>query len=174
LKAIITPQSGGGTPTGTVTFEFGYGGIIGIATLSGGQASLSNTFDAAGTKSIIAVYSGDSNFVGSTSPTTSQIVTPLVSTTTSIVSSPNPSAVGQAVTLTANVTPQSGGGIPTGTVTFEFGYGGIIGTATLSGGQASLGDTFNVASTKSIIAVYSGDTNFAPSTSSILSQVVGN
>jgi subtilase family serine protease len=174
LKAMVTPQSGVGTPTGSVTFEFGYGGIIGTATLNGGQANLVTAFANPGTKSIVAVYSGDVNFFGSTSPTMSHIVTLPISTTTSIISSPNPSAVGQTVTLTANVTPQSGGGIPTGTVTFEFGYGGIIGTATLNGGQASLGDTFNVASTKSIIALYAGDANFAPSTSSILSQVVGN
>ena len=174
LTAIITPQSGGGTPTGTVTFEFGYGGIIGTATLSGGQASLNNTFNVVGTKSIVAVYSGDANFVASTSSTLSQAVNLPVPTTTSIASSPNPSTVGQAVTLSATVTPQSGTGIPTGTVTFEFGYGGIIGTATLRGGQATMEDAFNVASTKSIIAVYSGDANFTPSTSSALSQVVGD
>jgi len=174
LTATLTPQSGGGTPTGTVTFEFGYGAIIGTAKVSGGQASLSNIFNVAGTKSIIAVYSGDANFVGSTSSTMAQVVDLLVPTTTSIASSPNPSTVGQGVMLTVTVAPQSGGGTPTGTVTFEFGYGGIIGTATLSGGQASLSDIFNVAGTKSIIAIYSGDANFAASTSSALSQVVGD
>jgi subtilase family serine protease len=174
LTATVTPQSGAGTPSGTVTFEFGYRGIIGTATLSGGQANFASTFDVAGTKSIIAVYSGDASFAGSNSSTLSQVENPPAPTTTSIASSANPSTVAQLVTLAAAVTPQSGAGIPTGTVTFEFGYGGIIGTATLIAGQATLGDTFNVASTKSITAVYSGDANFAPSTSSILSQVVGN
>jgi subtilase family serine protease len=160
LVATVAPASGSRTPTGTVTFEFGYGGVIGTATLSGGQASLSDTFDLASTKSIIAVYSGDANFAASTSPTLTQLVNQ-AGTTSSLASSLNPSAVAQSVSLTATVTAQ-----------FEFGYGGIIGTATLSGGEASLSNTFNVIGTKSIIAVYSGDPNFAPSTSSVLSQVV--
>jgi hypothetical protein len=174
LTATVNAQSGGGTPTGTVTFEFGYGGIIGTATLTGGQASLNDTFNVAGAKSIVAMYSGDANFVASSSSTLSQAVNLPVPTTTSIASSPNPSTVGQAVTLTVMVTAQSGTGIPTGTVTFEFGYGGIISTVVLRGGQATLEDAFSVASNKSIIAAYSGDANFAPSTSSVLSQVVGD
>lgn len=172
LTATVAPQSGSGTPTGTVTFKFGYGGIIGTAVLSGGQASLSYTFEVASTKSITAVYSGDSNFAGSTSSTLSQVVNP-GGTLTSLTSSLNPSQVSQGVTLTATVAPQSGSGTPTGTVTFKLSSGGVLNTVFLnSSGQASFSYNFCCAGTNSIIAVYSGDTNNAGSTSSALSQVV--
>jgi hypothetical protein len=54
---------------------------------------------------------------GSTSPVLTQTVNK-VGTNTALTSSPNPSAVGQAVTFTATVTSASGGGTPIGTVTF--------------------------------------------------------
>ena len=172
LTAAVASLSGGGTPTGTVTFEFGYGGIIGTAAVAWGHASLSAVFAKPGTKSIIAIYSGDSNFAASTSSVFSQIVNQ-AATTTKLTSSPNPAVSGQAVTLTATVTSQTGVGTATGTVTFEFGYGGIIGTATLNGGQASLSKTFSVVGMKSITAVYSGDANFA-SSSGLMTEAVNN
>src|ERR1043166_2260859 len=53
------------------------------------------------------------------------------STTTTLTSSPNPSTVGQAVTLTATVRPVAPAtGVPTGTVAFKDG-GAPIGTGTL-------------------------------------------
>jgi len=161
---------GGGTPTGTVTFKFGYGGVIGTAVVSGGQARFNTSFASAGMKSILAVYSGDSTFAPSTSSTLSEVVKPSVTATT-LTSSPNPSIAGQMVMLKATVTPQLGGML-TGTVTFKFGYGGVIGTVPLSGGQAALSATFNVAGAKSILAVYSGDASHTGSTSAVLTQSV--
>jgi FKBP-type peptidyl-prolyl cis-trans isomerase 2 len=165
---VTTP--GAGTPTGTVTFEDA-GTSIGTATLSSGSASFSTTTLAVGTHPITAVYSGDTNFATSTSATLSQTVSQ-ASTTTGITSSLNPSIFGQSVTFTATVgvtTP--GAGTPTGTVTFED-AGTSIGTATLSGGSASFSTTTLAVGTHPITAVYSGDTNFATSTSSTLSQTV--
>ena len=58
--------SASGTPTGTVTFDDN-GTIIGTGTLSSGTATFTTSALAAGTHTITAVYSGDGNYVGSTS-----------------------------------------------------------------------------------------------------------
>jgi hypothetical protein len=92
-----------------------------------------------------------------------------VATWTTVVPSANPAAFGQSVTFTATV-KAVGGGAPTGSVTFKDGAG-TLGTTTLNG----LGQTTFVASslaigTHPVTAVYAGDSNFAGSTSSVVSQ----
>lgn len=87
-------------------------------------------------------------------------------TTTTLLSSPAPSAFGQVVTLTATVTPSA-----TGTVTFTDGAN-TLGTATLISGTATLNASSLNSGTHSLTASYSGDSNFAASASSTLSQVV--
>jgi hypothetical protein len=92
-------------------------------------------------------------------------------TTTSLASSPNPSTFGQAVVLTATVTPQAKGQ-PTGTVSFADGTTSL-GSSTLSGnGTATLSMTTLAAGTHTIKASYSGDSKFSASTSQPLSQLV--
>ena len=82
----------------------------------------------------------------------------------------NPAAVGQSVTFTADVS-SGGAGTLTGTVTFfdgatSFGSDAVAsGTATLATSALSLGS-------HSITAVYSGDGNFSPSTSTVLTEVI--
>ena len=94
-----------------------------------------------------------------------------VSTTTSLSSSQNPSVVGQAVTLTSQVSP-SLVGTPTGTITFGDG-GTTLGTAPLDGtASATLVIPSLSAGTHSINAQYSGDSYFAASTSGVLPQHV--
>jgi poly(3-hydroxybutyrate) depolymerase len=91
-------------------------------------------------------------------------------TTTNLVSSQNPVNVGQAVIFTASVTPQVSGTV-TGNVVF---YSGNtkLGEAPLSGGVASLTTTTLTGGTHSITATYTGTTDYASSTSSVLSEVV--
>jgi Big-like domain-containing protein/VCBS repeat protein/HYDIN/CFA65/VesB family protein/centrosomal CEP192-like protein len=94
-----------------------------------------------------------------------------VATTTALTSLPNPSNLGQTVTFTATVTPQ-GQGTPTGTVSF-FDSGTNIGNSNLnSSGIATLMSSSLAVGTHTITATYNGDSTFAPSTSSPLSQVV--
>lgn len=98
--------------------------------------------------------------------------TSIASTITSLASSLNPAIVGQTVTFTANVTPACGSvGAPTGTVTFSDGPN-TLGTGTVSSGRASFSTSVLSAGSHSITAVYNGGSNFNPSTSSPLSQVV--
>src|SRR6202046_5620028 len=129
FTATVTPQSGTGVPTGTVTF-FDGATPLGSAGLqnSGTTSTLQTSTLAVGAHSITATYSGDANFATSTS--TAVVVTvsqgpPKASTTTVVTASPNPATFGANVTLTATVTSATAGAI-SGTVTFS-GGGGVLG-----------------------------------------------
>ena len=163
-----TISGSGGTPTGNVTFKDG-ATVLGTGTLDGGgQASLATASLAAGSHAISVTYIGDSNFVGSTSPTLTQVVNQSASSTT-LASSANPAAAGSPVTFTATVT---GAGLtPTGTVTFKDGAT-TIGSGTLNGsGQTTLTTSALGLGSHSVTAIYGGDSNFTGSSSSALAQV---
>ena len=92
-------------------------------------------------------------------------------TVTTLVSSLNPSNYGQGVTFTATVTPQ-GAGTPTGTVNFFEGTLNLGASVLNSSGVATFAISTLAGGTDRITATYNGDTSFASSTSSVLSQVV--
>lgn len=129
-----------------------------------------------GTHSIVAIYSGDGTNLPSTSPAISQVVNGVAgsTTTTAIVSSLNPAAVGASVTFTATVTGSS----PTGTVNFTRNGTSLSGCSAraLSGAgntrTATCATTTLPAGTSTIAAAYSGDGGNTPSTSAGLAQVV--
>jgi hypothetical protein len=98
----------------------------------------------------------------------------LTTTATALTSSLNPSPFGQAVTFTATVTVQPGfdkKDTPTGTVSFSDGTTNI-GSSPVSTGVATFPISTLMVGTHSITATYSGDTNFATSTSPAVQQVV--
>src|SRR5437016_4375471 len=95
-----------------------------------------------------------------------------VASSTSVASSINPSIFGSAVTFTATVM-SSATGMPTGTVTFQDGAA-TLGTGMLSGGTATLNTSALAGGAHLITAVYAGDTNFAGSTSPVLTQTVAD
>ena len=90
-------------------------------------------------------------------------------TTTTIVSSANPSAFGTSVTFTATVASQSG--TSTGTVTFNDGST-TRGQVTLNNGTASYSTASLTIGSHSITASYSGDSGFTASVSTAVSQSV--
>jgi hypothetical protein len=160
---VSATAPGAGTPTGTVTFFDGTTSLSAVA-LTGGVAALPiSTLTVAGSPhSITASYSGDANFVISTSsPALAQVVNSKPSTTT-LTSSLNPEVAGQLVTFTATVT-STAGGTPTGTVTFN---GTTSGPVALTAGVATFTTTALAVGTPSISASYSGDANYAASASS--------
>jgi hypothetical protein len=168
FTATVT-SSLGPPPNGeTVTFRQG-STVLGTGTLSGGSASFSTSTIPAGTKSITVTYPGDAKLASSTSKPLNQVVN-RATTSTTLVSSTNPSSFNQSVTFTATVTPQFSG-TPTGTVTFKNGTT-TMATATLHGGVAKFTTTKLAVGTASITAVYYGEASFVTSTSSALSQVV--
>ena len=92
-------------------------------------------------------------------------------TTTTLVSSLNPSTVGASVTFTATVSGSS----PTGTVAFKDGLNAIAGCSAQpvnGAGQAACTTSGLTLGTHSVTAAYSGDANNLASTSAALSQVV--
>ena len=74
LTARLTPGASSATPTGHVQFYANGAAIGSLATLTSDVATLSYTFTTAGTYSIYAIYSGDTNFTASTAPTISLVV----------------------------------------------------------------------------------------------------
>jgi len=167
FTATVNPAFGG-TPTDTITFNQIGKGVLATETLSGGTASFTTSFSAAGTYKIYATYKGDANFVSSVSASVAQEVNEFP-TSTVVTSNLNPSNFGQSVTFIATVT--SSHGTPSGTITFRRGTT-ALGTMALTGNTASFSTSALSAGTNSINAVYSGDTNFATSTSPNLNQKV--
>jgi uncharacterized repeat protein (TIGR01451 family) len=149
----------GSPPTGPVTF-FDGGIQIGTAPLAGGQATLTISTLGIGSHSITAIFGGNESF----KPSASGLLTEVVSqtaTATSVASSSNPSVYGQTVTFTTTVTPVPNGG--TITLTID---GTVVGTgSSVSVSGLSVGS-------HAVIATYSGDTDYAGSTSPTLTQVV--
>jgi hypothetical protein len=173
FTATVTPGSGTGTPTGTVTFNDG-AAQLGTGTLnSSGSAIFSTSGLAVGSHSVTAVYSGDANFSSSASAAVSVTVSApaKTATTTSLTASATQLTTGQSVTFTASVAAQSGSGTPTGSVIFLDGQS-QIGTSPLSASSSSFTSTSLSAGTHSITAAYSGDTNYAGSTSAPVSITV--
>jgi Bacterial Ig-like domain (group 3)/MBG domain (YGX type) len=150
--------------TGTVTFMDGPT-VLGPGTVSSGTASISTSTLSVGTHSITAVYSGDGNYNGVTSPALSQVVNK-TATTVTVASSRNPAPSGTSVTFTATVPAGA-----TGTVQFLDGTT-VLGTGTVSGGTASFSTTTLSVGTHPITAVYSGDASYNGAASSPISQAV--
>ena len=176
-SVTFTATVTGNAPTGVVTFMDG-ANTLGSGTLSGSgdsrTASIASGALDAGVHSITAVYAGDALNSTSTSPALSQNVgaATVTTTTTSLVSNPNPSIPWASVTFTATVT----GNAPSGTVTFMDGAN-TLGSGPLSGTGNSR--TVSIVSgaldtgVHSITAVYAGDSLNSTSTSPALSQNVG-
>jgi Tol biopolymer transport system component len=101
-------------------------------------------------------------------PTPAPTPTPKATTATTVVSSLNPSAAGQSVSFTANVTGRAS---LTGNVQFIDGSS-PLGTVTLSGNSATLSISVLTPGIHSITAVYGGDANSESSTSPTLNQIV--
>lgn len=167
-----TVMSSGGAPTGTVNFMDG-ASLLGTGTLSGGSASYTTNGFYPGTHSIVASYvPANSDFTASASSALVQTVN-LATSTTTLVSSVNPSYVTQKVTFTASVASQFGGAV-SGNITFKQGTAILCSVMSLSGGSASCSPNppYATAGTYSITAVYSGDSNNIGSTSAALKQTV--
>src|SRR5713101_6579140 len=167
LTATLNPTNA----TGTVQFLDGVTNLGAPVTVSNGTATLLTSSLSVGGHSITAVYSGDSNFAGSTSPALGQNVNQAGSATA--VTSNNPSSFGQTVTFTATVSAvMPGSGTPTGTVQFKDGINSLGSPVTLSSGTGTFMTSSLSIGTHNITAVYNGDTSFTSSTSSSFMQTV--
>jgi len=165
MTATVTAQNGS-LPSGTVVFESN-GVQIGSASLNNSGAAVLNYAGlSAGTDSLTAVYQGSSTLAGSISNIVSQVVRTDGSTTL-VASVPDPSTFGQAVTITATVSP-SGPPTPTGTVSFTSNGSAISGCSAVPlSSQTAVCMTSTLAvGTDAIVATYSGDSNYTGSNGS--------
>ena len=185
---VSVTAPGSSTPTGTINF------FDGATLLNATPANLSligghyqATFATAALAvnptsghSITAVYSGDTDTLGSQSTSIAQLVDQ-DQTGTSVASSSNPSVFGQSVTITATVSVTApGSSTPTGTVNFFDGLTQLNSTPaalSLVGGHyqatfATAALALNSTSGHSITAVYSGDTDTLGSQSNAIAQLV--
>jgi len=170
---VTAVAPGSGTPTGTITFKEGTT-VLGTDSLDdAGQATLTSSTLTAGTQSITAEYSSDSNFNASNN-SLDQVVDK-ADTTTGVSSSANPSAVGQPVTFTATVAAVApGSGTLTGTVTFKDGVT-VLDTVTVnSAGEATYSSSTLTIGTHTITAEYSGDSNYNASSGAVVPDQVIN
>jgi hypothetical protein len=87
----------------------------------------------------------------------------------SLVSTPNPSIYGNCVSFTATVSPSAA----TGTMTFNDGAISL-GNSNLVNGTATLSSCGLGAGSHSVVASYSGDSTYVPSSSTTLTQTVNN
>ncbi len=158
LSATVNAITGNTTiPTGTLTF-FDGPTTLGTVTLNNsGTAVLNTSFaDSKATfHPLMALYSGDSHFPGSSSQRFSLGVG--VASTISLTALPTSASVGDPITFTATVSAP--GTTPTGQVTLKLGGTVTVGVMTLTSGQA----VFNISNlpygTNTITAMFTPNTN---------------
>ena len=166
-----------GTPSGSVTFRDGSTAIAGCSTVpvTSGHAACNTAALATGSHSITAAYSGDTQYNAATSNTVAQTVSAptRASATVAVASSANPSAVNQAVTLTATVSGSAG--TPSGAAAFLDGGSEVPGCASLTlsaTGTAACSTNTLTAGNHAITVQYSGDAAYDSATSASFTQAV--
>jgi|CZKY01.1.fsa_nt_gi hypothetical protein len=164
--ATVTSQYGRGN-TGTVTFRDG-GQTIATVTLANHQAAFSTRYGTTGTHAITAIYSGDADSNGSTSPTLMEYITDTSKTVAT--TSGSPSFVGQPVTFTA-IVGSLYGAIPDGELVTFYDGSTALGSVALAGGTAAYTTSSLSVETHLIKVTYPGDASFRPSNGSVV-QVV--
>jgi len=178
LGVSVAPNSGSGTPTGDVSLLTSNNQGVGFLTLSNGSVSAPVHDLPGGSYTLTAEYAGDTAFAPSlpSNPITVSISPENSSTSLSAVtadSSGNPipftgGSYGSFVFLSADVSPSSGFGVPTGQVNIMDNGNLFSGLSLNSAGNAITAQgvfTFN-AGGHSLQAKYPGDNSFNPSSSS--------
>lgn len=172
LSADVSPNGGGATPTGSVTFKRG-ATTIGHADLdASGHATLDTGSLPVGSATITAVYGGDGTYKSSTSTPQNAVVNK-AATVVALQSSQSPTVTGEAVDFSATVGAVApGAGTPTGTVQLQIDGSDVGSPVALVGGVASFDPVTSLgAANHTIKAVYSGSGSFLGDDDSI-TQVV--
>jgi len=169
---FVATVNSAGAPGGTVTFADGTTPLATVPLDDSGQAALTISTRSLGSHAITATYNGGTDSLGVKSGTAAESVS---RSATAIVLVPHAVLKGKknlrAVGLTAEIEPVAPGrGVPTGQVTFEFVKKHrkkvtvkTLGTAELSGGEATLTFKPNQVLKKPLTIVYSGDPDFLAS-----------
>ena len=183
LNVTVNTSSHGAAPTGTIKFysngktltgTVSYSsndGSYGYASLTGWLTTNATAFPTPGNYAITATYSGDSNYLTSTSAATNISV---LYPTPTMVATPNLQTLnyGSTATIAAMVDTTNKSTYPTGTITFQDPYTGAIlvgpsactNTTDTSGYFAcKTSGSFTVTSGDPVSITYSGDSNYPSS-----------
>ena len=168
VQIAVRVTSNAGIPGGSVQILDGASPIANVTLNNAGVAVVSISTLTPGSHNLTAIYLGDANDAGSTSPVVVEVIQPTTSVT--LGSDHNPANAGAVLTLSAAV---SGSAVlPSGTVTFREGNA-VLGTAALSSSAtAALHISTLAPGTHPLTATYSGDSGNAPSASPVYSQTV--
>ena len=184
FTATVATGASAGNLTGTVSFFDGSTTLASGVALGAPGTTATATFTTAslavGKHIITASYSGDVGHSASNSTDPNGATPPLIQnvlegTATNLVSSMNPSALGQSITLTATVAASTGGGVnPDGTITFFDGTAILGNVALNSSAVATYSTSALTGGAHSITATYGGDAakDIQGSTSTALIQDV--
>ena len=137
-----------------------------VSAAPSGVAVYSTTSLSLGAHTLSVSYSGDPRYLPAVATAPSQQIVKSATVTTLAVN-PNPGVRNKAVVFTATVSPAAA----TGQVQFLDGTT-LLGTASLSGGNASFSFSKLGLGTHSITASYVGNANFGPSTSAVVSESI--
>jgi hypothetical protein len=167
-SVLYTNEVGSTPPSGTISVLDG--STVGCTVPLGAPCPYgSPILLPAGVHPISIVYSGDSNYLPSTSVTITFTVLPDITTAT-VTSSLNPAILNDNVTFTATISGNYA--VPVGSVTF---YDGTValGSATLdASGIATLSTNTLAVGLHPITVIYGATPNFLAATSPVLNQIV--
>jgi|GEM_PF-2756000 len=165
LSATVTPSSNAGAPTGTVTFTVD-GRAQAPQAYGTGAYTLSLPTPTVGTHTVSIAFSGDSLYASSSANTSFTVAK--AATTTTLAIAPLNSSGSISLVFTATVASTTATG-ETGSVTFYAGTQALS-TVTLNTTSRTASYTTTVLgfTTNSFTAVYTGDANFAGSTSTAI------
>jgi hypothetical protein len=152
------PQADSGSGSG---FASGSGSGSGSGSSSEQPQATATTDSGSGSSKLLGFGSGSGSGSGSSSDATY------------LTSIPNPSVPGAPVTFTADVVGYNGL-TPTGMVTFKDGGSALGSPVPLTQGEAKLVAPSLTLGNHYITASYGGDYTYIPSTSSVLTQIVGS
>jgi len=187
LHATITGTSGEGAPTGTATLKSG-NTTLATQALTPINSSLTSTASSSetiftidrpaslpvGSNPLTVTYSGDSSFLASTASITFTI-TKAASDAILTLNAGGSLSAGQSVLLTTTV-PAQGSVAPTGTVQFYDGSKALGSPVTLTaaGGVPTATYTWSASGSgvQTLTAKYSGDSNYAASTSPAVNETL--
>jgi hypothetical protein len=169
FRTTVSSPSGG-TPTGLV-YVTGLGPPFVVVRLNAGKGMVTTTKLPLGLDVVTASYTGDTAYGFSASAPVNQYVRAGSSTTT-LTSSPNPSAYQQKVNLAALVASSLGPPPPDGEMVTFMNSSRVLGTGVLHGGSASLSTSALSVGKSFLTAVYGGDSSLVGSKSQAVSQVV--
>ncbi|HEX6000987.1 MAG TPA: Ig-like domain-containing protein [Hyphomicrobiaceae bacterium] len=164
FKAAVSGPAG--VPTGSVTFKDGVSVLGGAELSAGGRAALETSQLALGEHAITATYAGDGSYAEAVS---AELRHTVLKAAAAVRVAAAPGRRAGETTLTASV--NGAGRAPTGGVTFKA-DDGILGSAPVADGLATLTVASLPAGRHEVAATYGGDDRYRESTAPAIIYVV--